>query len=51
MELRQGIIDYMVQHGHAFWIGSSQRSQAYVFRKSVKEFGDLIYTSVNYFSH
>ncbi|KAK8810312.1 hypothetical protein WA538_002887 [Blastocystis sp. DL] len=44
--LREEIVDYMVKHGRAFWIGSSQRSRAYILRKSVTEYGDLIYNSV-----
>ena len=35
--------------GHALWQGTSQRSHAYIFVKSIEYYVDTLYTDVLYF--
>ena len=47
MSLRKEIVSYMCSKGWAFWIGSSQHSQAYILHKNVDEWGQVIYDTLN----
>lgn len=59
LSLRVAIITYMVSKGSfwvialrigwAFWIGSSQHSQAYILHKQLMELGNLVYDTVLFF--